>query len=47
MTGMIKCKKCGMRFDDKKRYEIHKDVHKHVKSRVSQYGTDMPWRPGL
>ena len=42
-----KCKKCGMKFDDKQHYEIHKTVHKHVKSRISQYGTDMPWRPGL
>jgi tRNA(Ile2) C34 agmatinyltransferase TiaS len=42
-----KCKKCDMKFDDKKHYEVHKDVHKHVKSRISQYGTDMPWRPGL
>ena len=36
-----------MQFNDKKHYEIHKSVHKRVKSRVSQYGTDMPLAPGL
>ncbi len=41
------CKKCGMSFEDKKHYEIHKGVHKKVKSKVKEYGTDMPWRPGL
>jgi hypothetical protein len=44
---VFKCKRCDMRFDEKKRFEIHKSVHKHVKSRVFQYGTNMPWRPGL
>jgi uncharacterized C2H2 Zn-finger protein len=47
MQLVFKCKKCGMHFDDKKHYEIHKTVHERVKSRVFQYGTDMPWRPGL
>lgn len=41
------CKKCGMSFEDEKHYNIHKGVHKHVKSRVYEYGKDMPWRPGL
>jgi hypothetical protein len=30
------CKKCGMRFEDEKRFEIHKGVHGR-KSKVSQY----------
>jgi hypothetical protein len=43
----FKCKKCGTTFEDKQHYEIHKSVHKHARSRIYQYGTDMPWRPGL
>jgi len=31
------CKKCGMRFEDEKRFEIHKGVHGR-KPKVSQYG---------
>jgi len=40
------CKKCGMRFEDEKRFEIHKGVHGR-KSKVSQYGKDMSMAPGL
>ncbi|MFY9797568.1 MAG: hypothetical protein WAK17_02630 [Candidatus Nitrosopolaris sp.] len=40
------CKKCGMRFEDEKRFEIHKGVHGR-KPKVSQYGKDMPMAPGL
>jgi len=43
----FKCNKCGMVFDDKKHLDVHKEVHKHVKSKISEYGGDMPWRPGL
>jgi transposase-like protein len=42
-----KCSKCGEKFDDKRHFEVHKTVHKHAKSKVSEYGGDMPWRPGL
>ena len=40
------CKKCGMRFEDEKRFEIHKGVDGR-KSKVSQYGKDMSLAPGL
>jgi len=40
------CKKCGMRFEDEKRFEIYKGVHGR-KPKVSQYGKDMPMAPGL
>ena len=40
------CKKCDMRFEDEKRFEIHKDVRRR-KPKVSQYGKDMPMAPGL
>jgi len=36
-----------MSFQDEQHYKIHKGVHKHARSKVSEYGTDMPWRPGL
>jgi hypothetical protein len=39
-------KKCGMLFEDEKRFEIHKRVHGR-KPKVSQYGKDMPMAPGL
>ena len=32
------CKKCGISFEDKEHYKIHKGVHKHTKSRTSEYG---------
>lgn len=32
------CKKCGMSFEDKQHYEIYKGVHRHTKSRISEYG---------
>jgi len=35
-----------MRFEDEKRFEIHKGVHGR-KPKVSQYGKDMPMAPGL
>ncbi len=37
------CKKCGMSFEDKKHYEIHQGIQ--AKSRIYQYGTNMPWKP--
>jgi tRNA(Ile2) C34 agmatinyltransferase TiaS len=34
---VFKCKTCGMQFEEKKRFEIHKGVHGR-KSKVVEYG---------
>jgi len=34
----LKCKKCNLEFEEKKRREIHKNVHDR-KSKVYEYGS--------
>ena len=35
---VFKCGECGMKFEEKRRFEIHKKVHGR-KSKISEYGS--------